>query len=217
MTSPRRLRWTPALAAPCLAGLLALAGCGEDSPAPGGSEPPSASSSPGATTEGDGGSAETGEEQTCAGVGQAALVRATGTAQRLQTPTGGGDAVRCETGVDERGMRTEWEVRPVIGDLDTEGENADLPDLQRTRIEVGEGGTAVPGWQLTGEVAGNRTATVITVLPGERTVVVSASDDGDSTATVTDPQLLEAALGIAEEIVRTDAGAAGAGDQGDPS
>lgn len=214
-TPRRRARWTPALAALCL---VALAGCGDDAPESGGSEPTASASesetpaetpaeTPDQTT---GGPDDAGEEQTCAGVGQAALVRATGTAQQLLEPSGSGDAVRCGTGVDERGMRTEWEVRPVIGDLAVEGENAELPGLRRTRVQLGGGADTLPAWQLTGTVAGSRLAFVITVLPGERTAVVQAGDDGDSTADVTDEQLLEAARGVAQEIVRTDAGSDGA-------
>lgn len=203
---PPRGRARAASAALCLTTLLALSACGDGNddaqdPAPTGSEPSSsASTSP--TDEPTDGSE--GAAPTCAGVGADALERATGTAQQLLDPSGGGDSVRCGTGVDERGMRTEWEVRPLIGDLAVEGENAELPGLQRTRVQLPGPDGPVPAWQLTGTAAGNRVASVVTVLPGDRTVVVQAGDDGDSTASVTDAQLLQAALGVAEAIVTSD-------------
>lgn len=192
----------------CLTTLLALSSCGDDPDDSGTSGSDPSSSAPSTPTAGatDEPTDEptAGAEATCAGVGQAALVRVTGTAQQLLDPSGGGDAVRCGTGVDERGMRTEWQVRPLIGDLTVEGENAELPGLERSRVQLPGPDGPVPGWQLTGTAAGNRVASIVTVLPGDRTLVVQAGDDGDSTASVTDAQLLEAALGIAEEIVTTD-------------
>lgn len=88
----------------------------------------------------------------------------------------------------------------LVGSLAVEADNAELPGLRRSRVELAGG---IPAWQLTGEVSGTRTARVVTVL-GEQTLSVDASNGGDSTATVTDHMLAEVARGVAEQVAAAD-------------
>jgi hypothetical protein len=132
----------------------------------------------------------------CGGISAAQLTDWSGTEQTLLAPDDTGAIIRCSTGYDEAGMIVRWSFTPVVGSLDVEADNAELPGLRRSPLELADG---TPAWQLAGKVSGTRTARVVTVL-GERTLSVDANDGGDSTATVTDDVLAEVSRRVADSV-----------------
>ncbi|WP_101523419.1 hypothetical protein [Nocardioides houyundeii] len=135
---------------------------------------------------------------TCLGVSTDQLAEWSGLPQEL-TESSDTDATRCVNLQDEAGMQVEWEY-PTYDSTFTElGERADLPGLERSRIELG-GGT--PGWLLSGTAVQYPQASVVALIDGRPFEVVARTYDVGIAEPADLDTLLRVAKGVAAAQLR---------------